>query len=149
MFRSLPVIVLLLLSGHGSRGQTEPPITRYDMTRLDTNFTIHAWGTEPPWSIAFKGSQATGHYLNGVDSSMTFTLFDRIENQGFTNEYVDTYRFVNVSGEQITLMLVREEEGSCTYDMGEGEADTSAYLLTHFGNKPWMLLGCARIDERP
>jgi hypothetical protein len=147
--KKVNLLLLLLTIYNLGLGQVESDSMMYDTTSLDRNFHISAWGVEPSWNFDFIGTIASGHLANGSDSLMTFTLIDRISNQGFTNEYVDTYTFESSSGETVTLILVKNDECPCGYDMGEGESNISAFIQTNFDGKSWMLLGCAKINSRP
>lgn len=120
----------------------------YDTTRHETNFDIEIWGAEPGWELHFEEDQLTGTIPNGKDSSF-YMLVERISNMGFMNTTVDSYIFQTEEGKELTLILVKEEECRCGYDMREGEADTRAYVLINVGGKKRMLLGCATIKKRP
>ncbi len=130
-------------------GQSELPIANDDTTTLSNNFHISAWGSEPGWDIEFNGLKAQGHFYHLSDSLFTFSLVDRIYNHGYTNDVVDSYIFRSSGGDTITLILNWNSQCPCFYHDGEDAYDVSAYLLTNFNNKPWMLLGCAIIHNRP
>lgn len=140
------LILVLCISGSLAFGQTESLEMKYDTTRLDTNFNISVWGTEPPWSIEFKGLQAM---IQLSDTMIACNLHDRRWTNGFTNESVDTYVFSDSNGELYTLILVKDPECHCGYDMGELEPDTKAYLIADYKKIAWTWLGCARISDRP
>lgn len=133
-------ILLFLLSLSGELLSQKPSNIDYD---------ISAWGSEPGWEFIFKGNNAAFNLFDNPDSSMNYMFVNRISNQGFTNEFVDTYLFESANGDLLTLLLVKNDECPCTYDMGEGESNINAFLQTNFNHEPWMLIGCAKIDKRP
>jgi hypothetical protein len=114
---------------------------------LKTHINIQIWGAEPGWELYFVDNQLTGYLPNGEDSC-AFVLQDRVSNLGFTNESVDSYTFHGESGEKLFLMLVKEDECSCIYDMREGESNVRAYVMIELEEEKRMLLGCARIVNR-
>lgn len=143
----ITLTVLLLVYTSLGWSQSDSLVQTKKHTSLEEHINIEIWGAEPGWKVTFLDNQLSG-YLPNVKDSCSFLLQERISNMGFTNEYVDTYTFQAESGEQLVLILVKEDQCKCVYDMREGESNTRAYVLIEMGEEKRMLLGCARIDEQ-
>jgi uncharacterized membrane protein len=121
--------------------------SQISFAQTDSTYNIKAWGSEPFWTFEFKDTIATYNSNSGHDSTKTYFLLENIYNVGFTNEYVDTYIFTSTKNESLMLILVKDNDCPCGYDMS-GNSNLSAYIYLTDNKRKAMLLGCAKIISR-
>jgi len=145
MVRCLLISIIMSLS-ISVTGQTKKNTETSIISKVQLDNNINAWGSEPYWKLELNEGRKELH-IN--DSIVSLVFIERIVNNGFTNEFVDTYRLKALSGEKVTLTLVKNEACPCIYDMGEKAHKISAYLLTDFEHRSSMWLGCASVNKTP
>ena len=122
--------------------------SRTTFAQTDSTYNIKAWGSEPFWTFEFVDTLATCSSIYGDDSTKIYSLSEHINNAGFTNESVDTYIFTSTKNESLMLILVKNEDCNCGYDMSDGESKISAYIYITLKQQRVMLLGCAKIISK-
>lgn len=131
MNRLLILILITLVSGLEAKSQS------------DTSLLIRVWGSEPFWRLELDAYGASYNSGSGVDKNQTFSIPNTISPEGFSDENVSTYLLTGAKGESAVLILVRNEECACAYDMSDGKSKLSAYFYLEIDKRKILHIGCA------